>query len=223
MAKNRAAVEKWVYRVLNELDPSGTNTALYRNNIFGKMSDKDFDQYIQDLKSKKRHSVIYAPNHGKVRLDHERNYALAEKLGFSFFERVWIEGKPNQPAYLTPVKYLILPTRIRRQAQLVMKGASVPKNMRTINVLTGQPTGESKAAKISLPELQLCAASGMVKSMEELMSTRGGDVRAGAALQAMLVRHGSASLNSVKPFSSGVESTNYISALFTAAMMKINL
>ena len=223
MAKNRAAVEKWVYRILSELDPSGTNTALYRNNIFGKMSDKDFDQYIQDLKSKKRHSVIYAPNYGKVKLDHERNYALAEKLGFSFFERVWIEGKTNQPTYLTPVKYLILPTRIRRQAQLVMKGASVPKNMRTINVLTGQPTGESKAAKISLPELHLCAASGMMRSMEELMSTRGGDVRAGAALQAMLVRHGSASLNSVKPFSSGVESTNYVSALFTAAMLKINL
>ena len=223
MAKNRKAVENWMLGILNELDESGTNAKIYREEVFGKMSNADFDKYIEDLRTGARHTVVYCPNYSQVKLDHEKNYKLAEKLGFSFFERVWIEGKPGVPTHLTPVKYLILPMRVRRQAQLVTKGVSVPKNMKTVNVLTGQPTGESKSAKLSLPEIQLCAASGMVRSMEELLSARGGDVRAGAYLQAALVRHGSATLNSVKAFSSGVESTNYVSALFTSAMLKINL
>lgn len=220
---NRKKVEEWVYGIINQLDPSGINTKIYKEKVFGPMTDKDFHQYIQDLKSGKRHSVIYAPNNGPVRLNFKRNLAIAKKIGLSFYERIWIEGRAGLPNQLTPIRYFVVPTRYRRQAQLVTKGISVPKNMRTINVLTGQPTGDSQSAKISLPELQLCASANMLKSMEELMKWRGGDVRGSAALHGMLVRHGRASLSALKPFASGVESTNYINALLTAAHIGSNL
>lgn len=220
---NRKKVEEWVLSVIRQIDPSGINEKIYRERVFGPMTDKDFDQYIQDLKSGKRFSVIYAPNYGPVKLSLERNIKIGEKMGHSFWERIWIEGKPDTPTHLTPVPAFVILTRARRQAQLVTKGVSVPKNMRTINVLTGQPTGESQSAKISMPELQLCASAGMLKAMEELMKWRGGDVRGGAALHGMLVRYGKASLGSLRPFASGVESTNYINALFTAAMIGTNL
>lgn len=220
---NRKKVEAWVLSVINQIDPSGTNGKIYQEKVFGPMSDKDFDQYIQDLKSGKRFSVIYAPNYGPVKLSLERNIKVGEKMGHSFWERIWIEGKPDVPSQLSPIPAFVIFTRIRRQAQLITKGVSVPKNMRTINVLTGQPTGESQSAKISMPELQLCASAGMLKSMEELMKYRGGDSRGGAALHGMLVRYGRSSLSALKPFSSGVESTNYINALFTAAHIGTNL
>ncbi len=220
---NRKKVEEWVLSVINQIDPSGNNTRIYKEKVFGPMTDKDFDQYIQDLKSGKRFSVIYAPNYGPVKLNLERNMKIAEKMGHSFFEKIWIEGKPDVPTQLTPVPAFVILTRVRRQAQLVTKGVSVPKNMRTINVMTGQPTGESQSAKISMPELQMCASAGLLKSMEELMKWRGGDNRGSAALHGMLVRYGRASLQSLKPFASGVESTNYINALFTAAHIGTNL
>lgn len=220
---NRKAVEAYVLGLINEIDPSGTNAKIYKEKVFGPMSDKDFHKYVEDIKSGKRHSVIYAPNHGPVKLNTQRNIEIGRKHGLEFFERLWIEGDENTPTHLTPVKYFTIPTRKRRQAQVVTKSVSVPKDMRTINVLTGQPTGESQSAKISLPELQLCASAGLTKSMEELMKWRGGDARGGAALQGMLVRFGKASLTSLKPFASGVESTNYINALFTAAMIGTNL
>lgn len=220
---NRQKVENWVYEMIKQIDPTGINLKIYKEKVFGPMSDKDFHQYIQDLKSGKRHSVIYAPNYGPVKLDIRRNIAIGKKYGLNFFTRLWVEGKPGIPTHLSPVKAFVIPTRVKRQAQLVTKGVSVPKNMRTVNVLTGQPTGESQSAKMSMPELQLCASAGMVKSMEELMKWRGGDVRGGAALQAMLVRHGRASLNALKPFSSGVESTNYIGSLLTAAHIGSNI
>lgn len=219
----RKKIEEWVYKVIGMLDPSGINVKIYKEKVFGPMSDKDFHQYIQDLKSGKRHSVIYAPNNGPVKLNFERNIEIGEKIGLNFFEKIWLQGRDDLPDQLTPIVYFVVPIRVRRQAQLVTKGISVPKNMRTINVLTGQPTGESQSAKISLPELQLCASANMLKSMEELMKWRGGDVRGGAALHGMLVRHGRASLSALKPFASGVESTNYINALFTAAHIGTNL
>lgn len=187
------------------------------------MSDKDFGVFIGDLKSGKRHLVIYAPNYGPVKLNLKNNIEIGRELGREFFERIWLEGREGLPDQLTPVKYLVIPALCRRQSQLISKGISVPKNMRTINALTGQPTGESQAAKISITELRLCSSAGMNKAMLELMKYRGGDVRGGAALHGMLTRFGRASLQSLAPFASGVESTNYIDALFTAAHIKTNL
>ena len=223
MNAKRQKIEAWCLDLLKQLDASGLNAKIYQDKVFKPMTDKDFHQFIQDLKSGKRHLVIYAPNYGPVKLNLRKNIELGKKLGRNFFERIWIEGRDGLPTQLTPVTYFVIPTRVRRQAQLITKGVSVPKNMRTINALTGQPTGESQAAKISMPELQLCVSAGMNKSMLELMKYRGGDVRGGAALHSMLVRFGRASLDSLKPFASGVESTNYVNALFTAAHIKTNL
>lgn len=219
----RQAVEQRLLKFFNDIDPSGTNAGIYKDKIFKDMSDKDFDKFMHDLRDKKRHLVIYAPNYSKVKLDLERNIKLGEKRGHNFFPRLWTEGKPGVRSYLSPVPAFVIPTRLRRQAQLATKGVSVPDNMRTINSLTGQPTGDSKSARLSLPEIQLCGSSGLMKSMEELIKYRGGDVRGGAALQNMLVRFGQASLENLKPFSSGVESTNYVKALFTGAHLKVNL
>lgn len=223
MNPKRQKAQDLCLSIIKELDPSGINLKIYQEQVFGPMSDKDFSQFIADLKSKKRHLVIYAPNYGPVKLDVRKNIAIAKKLGRSFFEKLWIEGKESVPTHLTPVTYFIIPTQVRRQAQLITKGISVPKNMKTINALTGQPTGESQAAKISMPELQLCVSAGMDKSMLELFKYRGGDVRGGAALHGMLVRFGQASLKSLQPFASGVESGNYLKSLLMGAHIRANI
>lgn len=223
MNAKRQKIEAWCLGLLKQIDVSGLNAKIYEEKVFKPMTDKDFHTFIQDLKSKKRHLVIYAPNYGPVKLDLRKNMAIAKTLGRNFYERIWIEGRDGLPTQLTPVSYFVFPTVVRRQAQLIMKGVSVPKNMRTINALTGQPTGDSQASKISMPELQLCVSAGMNNSMIELMKYRGGDVRGGAALHGMLVRFGRASLQTLKPFASGVESTNYVHSLFTAAHIKTNL
>lgn len=223
MNPKRQKIEAWCLDLLKQLDASGLNAKIYQEKVFKPMTDVQFHTFIQDLKSKKRHLVVYAPNYGPVKLDLRKNIAIAKKLGRNYFEKIWIEGRDDLPTQLTPVTYFVIPTVVRRQAQLITKGVSVPKNMRTINALTGQPTGDSQAAKISMPELQLCVSAGMMKSMEELMKYRGGDVRGGAALHGMLVRFGRASLKTLQPFASGVESTNYVNSLFTAAHIQTNL
>jgi hypothetical protein len=223
MAGNRKQVEDFCLSVINGIDPTGINAKIYQDKVFGPMDDKAFAKFMDDLKNKKRHLVLYVPNYGPVKLDLNRNLELGKKLGRNFYERVWFLNRKDLPDQLSPVPVFVLPTLNRRQAQLVTKGVSVPKDMKTINPLTGQPTGESQSAKVSMIEAQLCSAVGTISPMIELFKYRGGDTKGGAALSGMLVNTGRASLKALAPYAGGVEYTNYIRALFNAAHLRINL
>ena len=222
MPKNRKAAEAVCLKWINEIAPGGDNANIYKG-LFAAMTDKDFDSYIQDLTTGKKFLVIIAPNFGKVKLTTENNLRIAKELGHDFFQKLWIEGKEDMPTYLTPIKYLVLPLPIRRASQMLTKKTSVPDHMKVVNALTGQPTGESQGAKISYPELQIAAAMGLDKTMVELMKYRGGDIRGGAALTAMLSKLGKANLSTLSQFASGVESTRLLKSFLTSAMLRSTL
>jgi hypothetical protein len=112
---------------------------------------------------------------------------------------------------------------VRRASQLLIKKISVPDDSRTVDALTGQPTGESKGAKLSYPELQVCAAMGLDNSMVELMKYRGGDNKGLIAFNAMLSRYGRVNLKSVEPYASGVESTKTLKTFLTSMMLRSTL
>lgn len=220
MAGNRKKAEALCLEFIQKMDPSGINKKIYEDMVFKNMSDADFEKFLMDPK---RHMVMYAPNYSKVKLDLKRNIAIGRQLGREYFERIWTRGKDGLPDTLSPVKFFVIPTIVRRQAQLVTKGVSVPKDMKTINALTGQPTGDSQSAKISIPELNLAASMNLKSSMRELMGPRGGDTKAYAALQGMLVSLGRASLQNVQQFGEGAEVNKYVRSLFRGAHIDINL
>lgn len=222
MAKNRKAAEAFICKYISLIAPGSHNVNIYKN-LFAAMSDKDFDQFMTDLETGDKFLVVIVPNFSKERPSVERNLAIAKELGHDFFQSLWIEGKGGVPSYLTPVKYLVVDLPVRRASQVLTKKISVPDNMKVVDTLTGQPTGDSQGAKISYPELQICAAMGLEKSMLELMKYRGGDVRGHAALRASLSNYGRAQLNNLQQFSSGVESKKLVNSFLTSAMLKTNL
>ena len=222
MAGNRAAAEGFILKYLGAIAPKSNNVEIYKN-IFAAMTDKDFDQFIQDLEAKRKFITIVAPNFMESGITVENNLKVAEKLGHDFFQKLWIEGDHDKPTYLTPIKYLVMDLPLRRASQTLTKKISVPKHNRVIDSLTGQPTGESKGAKISYPEVQLAAAMGLENCMVELMKYRGGDIRGGAALAGMISKYGRANMKALAPFASGVESTKSLKTLLAAAHLKSNL
>lgn len=225
MAGNRAAAEKYLLKMISELEaefPDKPNTGLYKQ-YFSTLSDKQFDQFIDDLESGVAIIALQYPNFSKGKFTVANNLRVAELLGHNFFERVWIEAEGDRPAYLTPNEYLVLDLPVRRASQTFLKKASIPEDGKVINTMTGQPTGASKGAKISLPELQVCAAMDLDNSMVELMKWRGGDIRGLAAYNAMLSRNGQVSLKSLEPYASGVESTKTMQTFLTAAHLRSTL
>lgn len=222
MSKQRKKAESFIIEYIDKIAPGGDNKKMYME-FFGNMSDKDFDDFMTSLESGEKFLVVVAPNLGKTDLTLENNLAIAEELGHEFFQRLWIGPKTNQPAYLTPVKFMVMDLPVRRQSQNLIKKISVPDNNKTVDHLTGQPTGASKGAKVSYPELQVLAGMGMDNSLLELIKMRAGDKGGYNAMNAMIMRYGSANLKTLGQYATGVESTKSLRTFLTAMHLKSSL
>ena len=219
---NRRAAEQHILTYIAQLTPNEHNAAIYTK-LFASMTDEDFDRFISDLETGKRFLVVIVPNFANSGLNVENNLRIADELGHPFFESIWIESKEEELTYLTPIKYLVVDLPLKRASQLLVKKISVPDHNRVVDTLTGQPTGESKGAKISYPELQVCSAMGLDSTMVELMKYRGGDNKGNIALNNMLSKLGRANLKTLSNYASGVESSKTLKTFLTAAHLKSTL
>lgn len=222
MARDRKKTQNYIIEFIDKAMPGTKNAQMYRN-IFSVMSDKDFDDLMQGIRQGTRHLYVIEPNWSDNPIDLRRNIEIGKQLGYEFFQRLWVEGQGDSPDYLTPEKALILRLPAKRASQLLIKKISVPKHNKSIDSLTGQPTGESKGAKLSYPELQICAAMQLDNCMVEMAKYNGGDIKGRFAYTAMLSKYGKVNLDALKPYASGVVSTKTLKTFFTCAHLKNNL
>lgn len=223
MAGNRAKAEAICLNLIGRLvQGEPVNIAQYKAK-FARMTDKQFEEWIGKLETEEEFLTVEMPNFAKYELTVDNNFKIAKAIGLEFFQRVWIQGSGDTPDYLTPNKYLVCDPPARRPSQLLNKKTSVPKHNKVIDALTGQPTGESKGAKLSYPEIQVLTAMGLENSVIELVKYRGGDARGRAALSGLISKHGQARQDTLINYASGVESTVTLKTFLTCAHLKNNL
>lgn len=222
MAGNRKAAEELCLSIVAKIIPDGSQVSIYKE-FFARMKDKEFDAFIADLETGKQKLSIISENFSKTPPTTDNNLKIAKDLGHDFFTTLEYEGKNGIPTHITPIKYLVVDLPMRRASQLIIKKASIPKHQRVIDSLTGQPTGDSKGAQISYPELQLCAGMELDHSMIELMRDRGGDLKARAAYIGILNKYGSVSQNQLKNYGSGVVSTQTLKTMLTCIHLRNTL
>lgn len=222
MAGNRQATEAFILEFIEKIAPGGENAAIYTK-FFETMDDAQFATYISELESGVKFLCVTAPNFMSPKLSVERNLAVAKELGHNFFERLWIGAKGSTPTYLTPIEYMVVDLPFRRASQMLTKKIAIPEHNRTVDTLTGQPTGDSKGAKISYPELQIAAAMNLDNSILELMKYRGGDVKGGNALNAMISKYGAANLKTLSNYASGVESSKTLKTFLQCMHLNTNV
>lgn len=215
MAKNRKAAEALCVELVESLLPTGHNRVAYEE-LFAMMSDDQFHQWIEDLKSGENRLCIIAPNQAKVKLTVENNFVVAKHIGHEFFERVWMDSKAGSASYLSNQPYLVVDLPLRRQAQLLVKKISIPENNQSVDNLTGQPTGVSKGSKISYPELNILASHNLTNCITELVKYRGGDIQGFQAMNDSIARTGEVSLKSIEGLGTQVQSTVTLSTYLTS-------
>lgn len=215
MSGNRRAAEKEILTWIEELLPGSGNTAMYKE-LFAGMSDKEFDAFMVKLEKEEIDLTIIAPNMGEFKLTVERNFEVAKKLNHNFFERIWMDDGNDVPPYLTPIKYLIVDLPLRRQAQLLTKKISIPKDNHSVDNLTGQPTGKSKGSKMSYPETQIMAAMGLDQNLVEMLKYRGGDLRGFNAMNTSLSKTGGVSLDALDKLGTKVKSTQTLNTVLVS-------
>jgi len=221
---NRKAAEELILKVISAVDVGSKkpNTILYKN-LFSKMSDIEFDNFMKKLKNKQITLSMIVPNGGDVKIDVENNLNIANSLGYDFFQQLKITGQPDLPDYITPNKYMTMILPIKRASQLLSKKISIPENDKAIDMLSGQVTGKSRSSKLTMPEIQLLIGMGLKTSIRELMKIRGGDVQANNAMSSMLYKTGIARQSEIEQYSGGVVSTQTLKAYLQAQHIKSTL
>ena len=209
MKVNRQSAESFILKFIEDLLPGSDNTAIYKER-FKAMSNQEFDDLMHSFQSGEAILSVVTPLFDKKNsLEVERNLELAQKwFGHSFYEKlVFHPDTPGGNVYHTNVPYMVVELPLRRQAQLLVKKISVPEHSRSIDLLSGQPAGASRAAKMTYPEVQVLRSMGMDMALNELMKFRGGDIKGFNALNQLISRDGRVSMQTALPYASGVEST----------------
>lgn len=216
MAGNRVAAEQELFACIEAILPGSQNKAIYEE-IFKAMSDADFDKWITEIESGQRQISLIAPELSNPSLSVERNLEVAEKWGHQFFERIWMDPQNGSPSYLSNDTYLVIDMPLKRQAQFLIKGISIPEDNRSIDTFTGQPTGKSKGSKISWPELQILASlGGFDNTITEFFKYRGGDLQGFNAMNHMIANTGGVSLTAIDSLGTKVKSSQSLSTLLTS-------
>ena len=216
------AVEEFIIKYINKLDPSGENKKIYSAR-FKEMSNSEFKEMMEAIKNEGFILPIFAPNQSKVKLSTERAIKTGKELGHSFFEKLRLTDSSTGQLFLTPLEYMVIDLPVRRQAQLLTKKIRIPESNKTIDSLTDQATGPSKGSSLSFPELQVLVGKGMDKTIEELIKVRGGDTKAYNQFTQSIVKTGSGSTEAARQLESRVKSVETLSIILKGMHLDNNL
>lgn len=220
ISQKKKKILDFICKLCDTMEPSGLNSKRYRQ-IIGQMNDKEFDQFMNYMKEGKWQLHLIAPNM-IVNLQNEDLLKACDLIGLDLFQRVWMYDRATGRKYLTDNKYMFVKLPIRRQQQFLDEKISVPDNDRTIDGLTGQVTGDSRSCSITNPEIQILAARGLDKTMQELVNIRGGNIHGYSEFRRMLEENGEADLDMIDP-NSRTRASVVGSKLLQSMMLDTNL
>ena len=219
--EKRKKIEAYILSSMKLLDPHTDVNQKYWKNKFASMSDADFDKFMHYMQEKKCNIHMFVPPL-KVTLKNSELVEAAHKLGVKLMHRIWMTDPNTGMRYLTPEEYMVVQLPVRRQQQYLDEKISVPDNDKTIDGLTGQVTGDSKACAITNPEIQIMQARNLDASLYEYVNVRGGNINNYAEFKRSLEETGAVSLNSLDP-NNRTRVSVMGGVLLTAMMIENNL
>ena len=194
----RKKIEEYIISSMKLLDRHTDTNTTYWKNFLSSLSDADFDKFMNCLKNGTANIHMYVPPL-IVKLRNAELIDAAHKLGVKLMHRIWMTDAATGMKYLTPEEYLVVQLPVRRQQQFLDEKISVPDDDKTIDGLTGQVTGDSKACAITNPEIHIMQARNLDASLYEYANVRGGNIHNYAEFKRSLEETGSVSLNQLDP------------------------
>jgi hypothetical protein len=191
---NRASATGKLLQRMKELDTSGRHYEFY-NDVLPKMSNEEFKLFIDGIVSGKNPLFVNVPNYDEVTgITVDNNIEMAKRMGYDFYQRIWVTDPVTGVEFLTPLKHLVYDSTVCRQTQTIDDKISVPKNNKSIDNTTGQPAGDSRSAQCSGPEFMILNSVGLEAPIMELMKYRGGDNVSRRYTENMIIKTGAASM-----------------------------
>lgn len=219
--RERATAELLYF--IDQFVPGSANREIYEQRL-GEMSDAEFEAFIGRLESGEEILALFVPNLSKHRITIERNFKIAKKLGYDFFQHLYLTDPHTGQVVKTPIKHLVIDLPLRRQAQTLYKKSSIPETNQLIDERSGQPSELAKTARVSYPELQVNSAKGLDNMILELIKFRGGDAKAFNAMNRQILESGEASLEAIAAQGpTTVKATQTLAVLLKSMHLNSNL
>lgn len=173
---NREYIEKLIYDTYDALDPSGTNSAKYRDMLSG-LSDQEFEKFMKDfLKNDEEQFMLDI-----VEFEHDLNMDHCEKaakvIGIPLMEYVYMPWltMDKKHVVVSKEKCLVGYINVKRPQQMVHKKNGISVSNTKVSALTNQVVNKDKNARDSDIEASMLVALGADKILQELHGPRSDD------------------------------------------------
>lgn len=178
----RVNFENKVYTLMNDLDPSGYHANKYKE-FFSKMNNKEFIDFVRRLRDEEWFNLFFEMNQTDMSKSPnlEKMKKIGEKYDVPFTEYVKFPYKrPDDPdkAPISATKLPVLIVSIRPLQQMLDKKNVMISSTDSINILTGQVTGDSKASTMTNMQTISLATSNQLTIIKEMLGPRGDDAKA---------------------------------------------
>lgn len=197
----RGQIETLIYRTMNALDPSGSNTGKYKA-MFSKMNDTAFSKWVtQFLADPKANIRLDIEEFDKSKtLKYENVEKAAKQMNLDLYEYVYlphVSSNPQRPVRTrTPV--LVGYLNIKTVQQLQTKKSTGVINDLDRDDLTGIAKGESKGGTFSGIENEILIGIGADNVLSEVCGVRGDNMVEYENMLEKISETGSCSLKDIK-------------------------
>lgn len=197
----RGQIETLIYRTMNALDPSGSNTGKYKA-MFSKMNDAAFSKWVtQFLADPKANIRLDIEEFDKSKtLKYENIEKAAKQMNLDLYEYVYlphVSSNPQRPVRTrTPV--LVGYLNIKTVQQLQTKKSTGVINDLDRDDLTGIAKGESKGGTFSGIENEILIGIGADNVLSEVCGVRGDNMVEYENMLEKISETGSCSLKDIK-------------------------
>lgn len=223
MAKNRKAAEALILKWVSKIDPTGTNSKMYKDEIFPAMNNEDFDNWMKAIEAGTDYIFINVPNLTGKGVTVANNLKVAKEMGVNLFQKIELTDPVTGKRYMGVRDYLIIHLPVKRQIQMITNKMSIQDADVKYDDLSGQVAGSTKGASMSFPETLVLYSQGLDNTLEEFLKVRGGDQMAGRVVNEMVINQGNGSIKMIEDLPSRAKSSTTLSNIMKAMHLDNNL
>lgn len=222
----REEAEDILYRVMDKLDPSGTNTAWYRE-LFSTMSDKKFKEFMTDMFNEFNLNFILQTKDFERELDLESCEKAAEVIGVPLEEFVIMPFENMDLEHPEVTKYPVIVgyhNEGRPQQTNAKKNSTSIHNTQR-SAITGQVVGNDKNGRSSDQENMALTLLGATNILKELNGFRADGIKRNNFAVAQIATTGQCDLDEIEEHG-GIEdhtTLNTVDMMFLGMHIKTNL
>jgi hypothetical protein len=214
----RIRAETRIYDLMNALDVTGYNTAIYRD-YFKTLNDTQFTEFMKNIQLFFEVDSLAKdiPDMAKIR-------SVADKFKIPLVEYVVLPSKNTQDESNPPITTSPIPViaiQVRRLQQMADKKNAASANTDKVNSITGQVTGDSKAASLSDMQTMALVTSGQIKTIKEFLGPRADDQVAKMKMLDSIERTGEFNIDDIESRTEDKQSVSTMVVFLTCAGFKV--